>query len=180
MDLLIGIFGFILYFLYDWNRVFAKKQWMSKFFLIGTLCQCYVGMRYLLVGVTGSHPNRFGWLLLAAVFLILLVYTLFFALPFDSTYCKKAENHKVCRTGLYGLCRHPGIWWFFGCFFCLGIAAGDLEVFMGGLFLSGLNLAYAWYQDKWIFPKEFVDYREYQKDVPFLIPVKRKQSGESL
>ena len=29
-------------------------------------------------------------------------------------------------------------------------------------------------RDKWIFPEEFSDYRDYQKEVPFLIPVRRR------
>ena len=174
MEFWIGTFGFILYFLYDWNRVFWKRQWMSKFFLFGTLCQAFVGISYLYKAWTGNVSCRFIWIAFAMVFLILLVYTLFFALPFDSTYCQDAENLKVCRTGIYGVCRHPGIWWFFGCFLCVGMAAGTNEILTGGLILSGFNLAYAWYQDKWIFPEEFCDYREYQKEVPFLLPIKRK------
>lgn len=174
MEFLVGSFGFALYFLYDWNRVFWKKRWMSKFFLIGTLCQVYAGGSYFCEAWVGENPLRLVWIPTAVLFLILLIYTLFFALPFDSTYCKDAENHKVCRTGIYGVCRHPGIWWFFGCFFCLGMAGGNTDSLICGMILSGWNLAYAWYQDQWIFPKEFCDYREYQKEVPFLLPVRRK------
>ena len=174
MEFLIGAFGFFLCFLYDWNRVFWKKRLISKFFLFGTLCQIFAGGSYLYLAWNGEKTERYIWIIMSLVFLVLLVYTLFFALPFENTYCHDAENNKVCKSGIYGVCRHPGIWWYFGCFGCLGMATGKADSLASCMMLSCLNLLYAWYQDKWIFPKEFCDYLEYQKEVPFLLPLKRK------
>lgn len=174
MELFIGGIGFVLCFLYDWNRVFWKKKWMSGFFWIGCLCQIYAGLSFLCLAWKLKNA---GWVIFSgAAFLCLtgLIYTLFFALPFDSTYCQGADRNKVCRTGIYGICRHPGIWWFLGCFLCLGRACGDIRTVVYGILLSLMNLLYAWYQDQWIFPEEFSDYRDYQKEVPFLLPVKRR------
>lgn len=173
MELLVGGIGFILCFLYDWNRVFWKKKWMSGFFWIGCLCQVFAGVSLLYEAWMLKRSGWVIWICLALLCLAGLIYTLFFALPFDSTYCQEADQHKVCRTGIYGICRHPGIWWFFGCFLCLGGACGSKTSIVYGILLSLINLLYAWYQDKWIFPEEFSDYREYQKDVPFLLPLKR-------
>ena len=75
-----------------------------------------------------------------------------------------------CRSGIYGWCRHPGIWWFFGCFFCLGMSTSLGERVILCLVLSFLNLLYAWYQDRCIFVVEFSDYEDYKRTVPFLIP----------
>ncbi|MBR5266880.1 MAG: hypothetical protein IKU20_01640 [Lachnospiraceae bacterium] len=174
MELLVGSVGFFLCFVYDWNRVFWKKKWMSGFFWIGCLCQVYVGVRFIVEAWYSHYSGWLIWLGTAFLFFIGLIYTLFFALPFDSTYCQEADQHKVCRTGIYGVCRHPGIWWFFGCFLCLGGACGSKTAIIYGSVLSFINLLYAWYQDKWIFPEEFSDYRDYQKEVPFLIPVRRR------
>ncbi len=174
MELLIGSIGFLLCFLYDWNRVFWKKKWMSGFFWAGCLCQIFAGVSFLYEAWMIKRNGWFLWLVLAVLCLAGLIYTLFFALPFDSTYRQEADQHKVCRTGIYGICRHPGIWWFFGCFLCLGGAVGKMETIVYGVVLSTINLLYAWYQDKWIFPEEFSDYRDYQKEVPFLLPIKRK------
>ena len=96
-----------------------------------------------------------------------------FALPFDDTYRKEAAGGRVCRSGLYGYCRHPGILAFFFCFLFLGLAAGERQL-AAGMFYSGLNLLYAWYQDRIIFTREFSDYGEYRRDVPFLFPVRGK------
>lgn len=120
--------------------------------------------------VSSGVKGQSVWLLSGAFFLAMLIYTLYFALPFDSTYCQEADRHKVCRSGMYGWCRHPGIWWFFGCFFCMGLSTGNPNRVMLGLCLSFLNLLYAWYQDRLIFVEEFCDYRDYQEQVPFLLP----------
>lgn len=170
MELLVGTAGFLLFFLYDWNRVFWKCRWMSSFFTAGCLCQIFSGARLLYWIWVKKNP---GWIMIIAVSMVCLaglIYTLFFALPFDSTYCREADRHKVCRSGIYGVCRHPGIWWFFGCFVSLGAGCNDAGLLGCGIWLSLLNLLYAWYQDKWIFPEEFSDYRDYQKEVPFLLP----------
>lgn len=177
MEFLIGGLGFVLFFLYDWNRVVWKKDWMSRFFLAGCLCQAAAGVGIL--RAIWREPGK-GWMYFlfgALMFLAALIYTLFFALPFDSTYCQEADGHKACRSGIYGWCRHPGIWWFLGCFLCMGLACGDSRKVWYGLGLSFLNLLYAWYQDLWIFPKEFSDYEDYRKDVPFLLPRKRLKRG---
>lgn len=172
MELLIGSVGFLLFFIYDWNRIFWKKKEMQFFFLLGCLCQAAAGVGLLF---RVWERKTAGWpvyLLLALLFLAALIYTLFFALPFDSTYCQEADSHRVCRSGIYGWCRHPGIWWFFGCFVSLGLGSGELYGLLCGLMLSFLNLMYAWYQDRLIFPREFSDYGEYRKEVPFLLPMR--------
>lgn len=164
-----GLTAFGLFFLYDWNRVFGKKKWMKPFFTLGCLLLLFVGIR--LAGPAWTGGIRL-WLIPALVFLCLLIYTLFFALPFDDTYRQDAGGHKVCRTGMYGWCRHPGIWWFFGCFGCLGLAGRQMNQLILCLGLSALNLAYAWYQDRFIFIQEFSDYGDYQSSVPLLLPRK--------
>ena len=47
-------------------------------------------------------------------FLVLLVYTLFFALPFHDTYIHGTTAPSLCRSGVYALCRHPGVLWLSG------------------------------------------------------------------
>lgn len=174
-----GLTAFGLFFLYDWNRVSVKKKWIKSFFTLGCLLLLGVGLCFAVDAWMGGIRL---WLLPALCFLSGLIHTLFFALPFDATYCRDAGERRVCRTGVYGWCRHPGIWWFFGCFVCLGLADGQTERLLLGLCLSALNLGYAWYQDRFIFIKEFSDYADYQKSVPFLIPRKpqRRKPGDDI
>ena len=159
-----------MFFLYDWNRVFLKKKWFVPLFAAGNLLLAVVGGRMVYACVSSGIKEQSVWLLPGAFFLAVLIYTLYFALPFDNTYCQEADRHKVCRSGMYGWCRHPGIWWFFGCFFCVGLSTGNPNRVMLSLCLSFLNLLYAWYQDRLIFVEEFSDYRDYQEQVPFLLP----------
>ena len=165
-----GLGAFGMFFLYDWNRVFLKKKWFVPLFAAGNLLLAVVGGRMVYACISSGFKVQSAWLLPGAIFLAILVYTLYFALPFDNTYCQEADRHKVCRSGMYGWCRHPGIWWFFGCFFCVGLSTGNPNRVMLSLCLSFLNLLYAWYQDRLIFVEEFSDYREYREQVPFLLP----------
>ena len=45
----------------------------------------------------------------ALFFLGLLIYTLFFALPFEETYCEDNKLRAAYTEGMYGVCRHPGV-----------------------------------------------------------------------
>ena len=91
----IGSIGFLCCFLYDHNSIRLKKSFLHSFFSIG----CF------LIAVSTGLVIRSCWpprgtsffvsavfLAAAVLFLVLLVYTLFFALPFDETYVK--ENHQ--------------------------------------------------------------------------------------
>ena len=53
------------------------------------------------------------------LFLCLLIYTLFFALPFEETYCEENKLRAAYTEGMYGLCRHPGVLWFAGAYLCM-------------------------------------------------------------
>ena len=101
-----------------------------------------------------------------------LIYSLFFALPFQQTYTEQAGGRRVYSGGVYALCRHPGILCFFGTYLLLGLAALPTRMILRGLLFSLLNLAYAWFQDCVTFPKTFCDYTDYKKKVPFLIPTR--------
>lgn len=168
-----GIIVFGLYLLYDVNSVLWNHRVLHASFFAGTI---------LLAGVTvwqaadAVRAGFFGgksiiWLVFAVVFLILLIYTLFFALPFDDTYLKSDTGKaKVYDGGMYALCRHPGVLWLFLFYLCLGAAFYPSEVLAAGLFYSLLDLLYVVFQDVWTFPKTFEDYEQYKKSTPFLIP----------
>lgn len=173
-----GIFAFFLFVIYDINSVKQKFKWMKSAFFIGVL---------LLAAATGTLMVR-NWgrggaggagqwtaMVFVAVFLGLLIYTLFFALPFGKTYVKKDGSPEVCADGVYALCRHPGVLWFIGLYLCLAIAVPEPSVICAGVIFCVCNLLYVIVQDVWTFPNCFADYRSYKKKVPFLIP-----TGKSL
>jgi len=107
---------------------------------------------------------------IAILFLFLLIYTLFFAIPFEEAYIKASSPPKTCTTGFYALSRHPGVLWFTGFYFSLWLALSGSLLLLAGILFSLLNLIYIILQDRWIFMEIFPDYGDYKKTTPFLIP----------
>lgn len=193
--IILGIIGFFLFFLYDWNSIAGNYRFPKLFFGAGCLCvSCSsAGLVIRAVGTAGIGVIR-GCVFLtgAAVFFLLLIYALFFALPFKNTYVQEIvpreefsdcgeprkrqlppDRPHVCRRGVYAMCRHPGVLMFIGLFVCLCAAVPDRLLIMGSAVLCALNLLYIIFQDRVSFPKSFCDYEEYKKTVPFLIPTGR-------
>ena len=169
--MVIGLLAFVFYLIYDLNEITLQNKILQKFFFLGTLILC---LGTLWMGFC-SEAFVWIWLVPAIFFFGLLIYTLFFALPFEATYVDPAIGRKVYSGGLYGLCRHPGFWWLLFAYVCLGMACGS-EMMRFGLFCSFLNLLYIGFQDMVIFPRIFVDYGDYQRKVPFLIPRRKRHA----
>ena len=171
-----GILGFALMFAYDINSVTGKCRLLHFGFYVGcllvggtTLAACMQAWR--IGAFTGIADGIF--LLIALIWLAALIYCLFFALPFDKTYTAPQNGRPVYSGGAYALCRHPGVICFWGVYLFLGLAAPQTGLPVMGLLFSILNTAYAWFQDRFTFPKTFCNYDIYQRKVPFLIPNRR-------
>lgn len=180
-ETIFGTISFILFMFYDLEQAGAISHRFHKmtkyFFTIGsvflvaaTLCLLW-NMDVLSAGWDGK---KVFFLLLAVIFLALLIYTLFFALPFEETYVAQ-DAHKTYDKKMYALCRHPGVLWFAGFYLCLWLAFGGKPLLVMAIWFSFLNFCYIVLQDQYTFLKVFSDYAEYQKRVPFLIP-----NGKSL
>lgn len=171
-----GFAAFVLYILYDINSVLWKKRILHSFFGIGTgIIAVSTAFCLIDAAVNGSvRWMRSGgyviFLIFALLFLCVMIYTLFFALPFDDTYVKIDGKKTVCDRGVYALCRHPGVIWFILLYLNLGIAWGCRTVWFIGAWYSILNILYVIFQDLWTFPKTFFDYSGYKDKTPFLIP----------
>lgn len=171
-----GTIAFILFVIYDLEQAGVISHRFHKiikfFFTAGSL---------ILIAATGSllwqmnilngewTGRRICFLVLSVFFLILLIYTLFFALPFEETYVMQ-EAHRTYDKKMYALCRHPGVLWFAGFYGCLWLAFGTKPMLVMAIWFSFLNFCYIVLQDCYTFPKVFSDYGDYRKRVPFLIP----------
>lgn len=100
----------------------------------------------------------------------LFFYTLFFALPFRKTYCGAEDIEKVIDTGMYALCRHPGVIWFFFLFLFLWMASGKAMMLQAAIIWTIMDIIHVYIQDRWIFPKTLTGYELYKEKAPFLIP----------
>lgn len=172
-SLYLGIAAFGLYFIYDINSFLWQKKSLHVFFLLGTvLLGIATGLDLWEAWVAGAFSGVADVLLLIAAFscFAALIYSLFFALPFQKTYTQQSTGNKVYRSGVYALCRHPGILCFWGTYLLMGLAALPSRMLIRCFLFSFLNLVYAWFQDCVTFPKTFCDYSDYKKCVPFLIP----------
>lgn len=173
VSLTLGIGGFLLYLLYDVNSFTCRSRLLHGAFALGTLLVGAATALDLLeawrLGAL-SGPGDAALLLAAGACLAALVYSLFFALPFQETYRQQEQGRHVYDGGVYALCRHPGILCFFGLYLCLGLAALPGGLLAHGLVFSLLDLAYAGFQDRVTFPKTFCDYEAYRNKAPFLIP----------
>lgn len=169
----LGTAGFILYFIYDINSIRKKNAFLQKFFALGSIL-VVVSTIAAFWSAWGQHHRSVGTVIgfgIGALFFLgLLIYTLFFALPFEETYCEENKLRAAYTEGVYGLCRHPGVLWFAGAYLCMW---GMLGGWKSGIYFSLMifwNYLYIVFQDLWTFPRTFFNYSEYQRSTPFLIP----------
>lgn len=180
---LTGMASFLLFVINDINQIRDNKLVFRLLFPAGAAILCYVSVK---IGIIWGSPASLGSLRsLAAVGALLsgmlMIYALFFAIPAGEAYLK-GSGQELCTSGLYGICRHPGVWGFGGIYFFSSIWLKSAEVLYAGLIFTACNIAYSWFQDKKIFPLLFEGYDDYRKTVPFLIPgtgSSKKQDGNS-
>ena len=105
-QIILGSAGFLLYFIYDINSVRKQNRHLQKFFAVGTiLVVLSLFMELWLAWGQCSHRivRMIGFGIGAMCFLALLIYTLFFALPFEETYCEENRLRAAYTEGGYGL-----------------------------------------------------------------------------
>lgn len=162
MSFLIGIVGYILYFVYDLNQVYNWHKVLKLGFslgsllvLIGTLLECSLDIK------------NYWAILILVIGIMLEIYVLFFALDFKNTYVD--EEFKVNDHGVYALCRHPGFYSFLLIYLGLYLMYLNDRCLVMLVLYNMLNLLYIIFQDSFVFPKLFKDYRSYKKTTPFLL-----------
>ena len=147
-----GIIAFFMMYIYDLNLIYLGNKIFKKFFAIGSIILVFA----TLVNIIIYFPKK--------------IYTLFCALKFDDAY-KNTENKQPCvKTGVYALCRHPGVHMMILMYLCLYLAFQNETMLFMLIGFNLLNIGYVILQDIIIFPKQFVDYDENKKIVPFLVP----------
>ncbi len=172
--------AFLLFFLYDINGATKNHALLRSLFAIGMTM--LIGSTVGIIALSTAHAYELTpvFAAAAAVMLGLLIYTLFFELPFKGAYVD--GRPPLCSSGMYALCRHPGILWLG---FMYGALYGALPCALtaaAAILFTTLDVLYALFQDLWTFPKIFAEYGAYRKTTPFLIPnpdsVKRAFNGK--
>ena len=159
--IILGTAAFVCYIFFDLNTVYFRTK--------GGRCLFWLGCLLLVPATAGIIIRQLREASL--IMLGLLIYTLFFALPAAEAYSGESDIRRpVCRSGMYALCRHPGVLWLGGLYAGLFLALpGWLSAAAGTVFFI-LDVVYVVIQDSVIFPQQFSDYGDYRKTTPFLIP----------
>lgn len=171
-----GVIAFGMFFLYDVNSFTWKNRVLHGFFLLGNGILVLATAVCLITQVMEKEPPVWRIVVFGALAVsqaALLIYTLFFALPFETTYTRMEEKPSVYRDGVYALCRHPGVLWFFFLYLSLALLTGQKVMAAVCGIYSGLNVLYVWFQDRVTFQRTLSGYEEYQKETPFLIPTRK-------
>lgn len=145
-----------------------------------------VGLMLWAIGGALMAPPRFARPMAAAIFggalalgaLVLLVSSLWIELrpPRPPTHANNratpaaADDATLVTTGTYALCRHPGVLWFGPFLFGLALLSGSLTLLWATPLWWGLDFAYAWLQDRYLFPRQFPGYVRYQRTTPMFLP----------
>ena len=172
---LISTCSFAALALYDYLQIVERPILTILFSIFGYTGVISSIIFLILSEKTGYFPTGglfvFLWGL-AAVFVLLLAYTTFFAFRFggDGAEQKSGRNRKASAAGMYGLVRHPGFYWFTLLIIDLIVIFRTAQVLSGGMYLILLNFGLILLEDRVLFPRIFSNYRQYQEQVPFLIP----------
>lgn len=177
---IIGTIGFVIYLIYDANTILWHNRILQKGFLVGSVMvmvgtiamiwESFPYSRISQISSRGLSLDGIFWIIVCLLGLVGLVYTLFYAIPFDETYLKDSQERLAYTEGMYAICRHPGVLWYAILYFALAVLLGTKNAFFQAIFFVVWNIIYIIYQDRWIFPKTFSNYEDYRKSTPFLIP----------
>jgi protein-S-isoprenylcysteine O-methyltransferase Ste14 len=117
----------------------------------------------------------FHWIFLvfSVISLLMLFVSVFFVLlrgGSSSLPPRDDRKRPLVDSGLYALCRHPGVLFFCLFYFFSAISFGGTGLWTAFVMYSVFDIIYALWQDRFVFPDTISDYQMYRRTVPFLIP----------
>lgn len=165
-----GGLAFFLFFLGDFNDLRLHKKWMRFCFPAGVVLLTLSVILQLNPSAAPVQSLIFRVLILIAalIFAALEIYSLFFSFPVEEAYASPGEKRQSQQSGIYALCRHPGVLWLFLLFLCLWLALGFS--FFAFITYSLLNVLLVVYEDAVVFPSLLFGYHNYKARTPFILP----------
>jgi protein-S-isoprenylcysteine O-methyltransferase Ste14 len=127
-------------------------------------------------GALGAAPGRALsplFAIIAAISGALLIWSVFIEIGATRKSRQLSPNATV-DTGSYGVCRHPGFWWYALLALSLSAWRGLDTYLFPAIFMIALDFILVLIQDVYIFPNIFPGYDDYKKSVPFLIPRRKR------
>lgn len=173
--IIIGCIAFVFQYIFDLNKLFNIHRSFNIFFAIGNLLVAAATIGILVSNGPGFHPPivlQILFSILAIISFVIMIYSLFFALPFKKTYVDMGPVELI-DTGMWALCRHVWVVWFVFLYIFCWLASGKMMMFYAGVIWTVFNVIHVYIQDRWIFPHTLPGYYRYKKEVPFLIPTRK-------
>jgi protein-S-isoprenylcysteine O-methyltransferase Ste14 len=167
--ILIGTFAFFILTLFDFNKLKMLHPLLNGLFAVGVLMLAYATAMILF-----SETPLFTFVstpilwVVSVLGFIEMIYALFFALPFTKTYVQTESNSSLITTGLYGLCRHPGVWGFFLFYLFAALASGNGTLLIAAIVWTIMDILHVYIQDSLFFVKTLQGYTLYKQRTPFL------------
>ena len=177
--ILLGAAGFLLMHLLDLASLKTLPLVKPALALSGTSLVAGSAVMVAISGERFSMPLSLallGWVLLA-VSLVLMVRSLYVTLPFAKTYLAPGTSGQLVTSGLYCLVRHPWLLFFSLTMVGLTVGSRSLLALEAGVIWTTLSAALVYLQDRWVFPRMFPGYAEYQRRTPMLLPNKASISA---
>jgi len=171
--MILGCLAFVFLVIFDLNKIILFNKIFNLFFPIGIVVLGISTVAILFGDFESFYVSiylRWFFGLMSLISLLLMLYCLFLALPFAKTYQELEKENTVIDTGVYALCRHPGVIWVFLFYVFLGLASAKVMMLGAALVWNAMNVLYVFVQDRFIFPQMLTGYQSYQERVPFIIP----------
>lgn len=169
MRIVRGLFSFVLFSVFDFLKLGGKKKFAGPFFLLGVGVLLESSVKILSVSAGGFGFPKPLYAAGACICFLFMFYCLFGALPFGKTYAT-GESDGTISTGVYAVCRHPGVLGFFLGYMFLYLLTGSAEMFWAWILWSAADVLHVFVQDIYFFPLTLSGYDKYKTTTPFLIP----------
>ncbi|MBN2050536.1 MAG: hypothetical protein JW760_08845 [Spirochaetales bacterium] len=167
---LISTFGFFLLILSDYLQG-KGFLWISRLFsALGYLAVGY--LLFLMLSFRGDDLFR-GSRLIGGILTLLFCVFLLYSVIIEVNLLPRRyglQPGEALMRGTYGICRHPGFWWFFLLMPSLYLLHGDRNLLLLSGYMTLLNFLLVFLEDRFLFPAIFSNYKEYRERVPFLFP----------
>lgn len=171
----LGALAFGLMVLADYGQVLRGRRGAGMLFPLGgaLLIAATAALLVRRWRTAPPGPGSLFWFAGSALMLLLLLYTLFFALPAggsSAATAQKDELRPLVDTGVFALCRHPGVLFLGGFYACLWGALGGWALGLAFVLFTLLDAAYAAWQGETVFPRSIRGYAAYRAATPRFIP----------
>lgn len=171
----LGALAFGLMVLSDYEQVLRGRRGAGMLFPLGgaLLIAATAALLVRRWRTAPPGPGSLFWFAGSALMLLLLIYTLFFALPAggsSAATAQKDELRPLVDTGVFALCRHPGVLFLGGFYACLWGALGGWALGLAFVLFTLLDAAYAAWQGETVFPRSIRGYAAYRAATPRFIP----------